>query len=129
MELSKKKKSEFDEVLRLENNNNFFLNVELLRKIFSSDFFEKFVEYTEKRISNLINNFEDFYVHIDSSLFCANDLLEYNKILIFSKMLHKFTENLKKIYIYNNSVLITNLIYLINSSLNIDITKKITFQQ
>ena len=129
MELSKKKKSEFDEVLRLENNNNFFLNVELLRKLFSSDFFEKFVEHTEKRISNLINNFEDFYVHVDSSLFCANDLLEYNKILIFSKMLHKFTENLKQIYIYNNSVLITNLIYLINSSLNIDITKKITFQK
>ena len=42
-------------------------------------------------------------------------------------MLHKFTDNLKQIYVYNSSILITNLIYLLNTSLNADITKKITF--
>jgi hypothetical protein len=127
MEVSRKKKSEFDCVFRLGNDNNFFLNIELLRKLFSSDFFEAFVMYIETKITESLKSFNDFNLHIDTNLICTGDLLEYDKILTFSKMLHKFTDKLKQIYIYNSSILITNLIYLLNASLNVDITKKIIF--
>ena len=128
MEISKKKKSEFDNVIKLENHNNFILDIEQLRKLFSSDFYEKFVFYVETKVSDIVKIYGEFYLHIDTNLLCMNDLLEYNKILIFSNMLHKFTLNLKQIYIYNSSSLITNLIYLINTSLGTDITQKITFK-
>lgn len=127
MEISKKKKSEFNNIFRLEDNNKFIIDIDLFRKIFLSDFYENFIIYTETRIIELLKNFEEFNIQVDTSTFTANDLLEYNNILIFSKMLHKYGMNLKNIYIYNSSYLVMNLINLLNTSLNIDSIQKIIF--
>ena len=52
----------------------------------------------------------------------------YEKILIFSRLLHEFTNELLKIYIYGSSVFFTNLIYMVSNSLNFDIMRKIYFE-
>jgi hypothetical protein len=41
------------------------------------------------------------------------------------KILHKYTKNIKKIYIYGSSTLFANLIYFINLTLGIDVNEKI----
>ena len=130
MEISRKKKMEFENILKNDtvNFNEFFLDVELFRNLLNSDYFDNFINHTDLKISNLLEKFNIFFIHIDVSNFNSNDLLNYNKIFAFSKILNKYTTKLNKIYIYNSSYLFSNLINLIGNSLNMNLSTKIIYK-
>ena len=128
MNISKKKKEDFDNIFILVDYNNIILNVDLFRKLFLSDFFEHFIIYIKNKIKMILINNNIFYLHINISVCNLSDLYNYDKILKFAELLHEFTNNLTKIYIYGSSSIFTNLIYMVNSSLNFDITKKLIFE-
>ena len=96
--------------------------------MFDSDYFEHFINYTENKIYNLVSNGIKFYLHINIKSVCVFDLYYYDKILKFAELIHKFTENLINIYIYESSNIFLNLIPLLNNSLKIDINRKIIFE-
>lgn len=127
IKISKKKKEEFDSIL-ITNSNNIILQINLFRILFNSDFYEHFIEHIKNKIEIIITNNDIFYLHIDISSFILSDLLYYDKILKFAQLLHEFSNKLLNIYIYGSSFVFTNLISMINSSLNSDITKKIIFE-
>ena len=126
MNISKKKKEEFDNVFVLIDSNNVILNIDLFKKLFNSDFYEHFIEHVKNIIEIKINNF--FHLHVDISSFNLSDLYYYEKILKFAQLLHEFTNKLLQIYIYGSSAVFSNLIYMVNNSLNFDITKKLIFE-
>ena len=126
--ISKKKKSEFDTIFILFNNNNFTLDIDLFRKISESDFFDHFLEHIKEKINNVIIEKNIFYLHVKINSFVMSDLYLYDKILKFAKSLQEFTNNLPNIYIYDSSAFFTNLLYLLNNSLGIDIGNKIIFE-
>jgi hypothetical protein len=128
MNISKKKKEDFDNIFILVDYNNVILNIDLFRKLFLSDFFEHFIVYIKNKIETILINNNIFYLHINISVCNLSDLYNYDKILKFAELLHEFTNNLTKIYIYGSSSIFTNLIYMVNSSLNFDITKKLIFE-
>lgn len=128
MLISKKKKEEFDEIFILVDTNNVVLNINLFRKLFNSDFYEYFIEYIKNKIETITINNNIFDLHIDIRTFNLSDLYYYEKILKFAQLLHEFTEKLHKIYIYDSSSIFTNFIYMLNQSLNFDITKKLIFE-
>lgn len=130
MEISRKKKMEFDNILKNDtvNFNEFFLDVDLFRNLLNSDYFDNFINHTDLKISNLLEKINIFFIHIDVNNFNSNDLLNYQKIFAFSKILNKYTTNLNKIYIYNSSYLFSNLINLIGDSLNMNLSTKIIYK-
>ena len=127
MLISKKKKEEFDKIFILVDINNVVLNIDLFRKLFNSDFYEYFIEHIKNKIETISINNNIFNLHIDISTFNLSDMYYYEKILLFAQLLHEFTETLFKIYIYGSSSIFTNFIYMLNQSLNFDITKKLIF--
>ena len=100
----------------------------MFRNLLNSDYFDNFINHTDLKISNLLEKFNIFFIHIDVSNFNSNDLLNYNKIFAFSKILNKYTTKLNKIYIYNSSYLFSNLINLIGNSLNMNLSTKIIYK-
>lgn len=128
MNLSIKKKNEFDKIFKIFNENNVILEVELLRNIFFSEYYESFLLYINSEIFQIVDKYEKFYLHIDISLFGISDLYYYNKILEVAKILHKYTLKLPNIFIYESTIVFTNLIELINNSLQYNVSKKIIFQ-
>jgi hypothetical protein len=128
MNISKKKKENFDNIFNLVDSNNIVFDIELFRKLFSSDFFENFIIYTKNKIETIVTNNNIFYLHINISLCSVSDFYNYDKILKFAQLLHEFTDKLNKIYIYGNSSIFENFIYMISNSLNYDLTKKIIFE-
>ena len=128
MNLSIKKKNEFDKLFKIFNENNIILEVEQLRNIFFSEYYESFLLYINSKISLMVDKYEKFYLHIDISSFGISDLYYYNKILEIAKILHEYTLKLPNIFIYESSIIFTNLIELINNSLQYNISKKIIFQ-
>ena len=128
MNISKKKQKEFDKLFSLVNKNNFVIDVNLLRELFNSDYYEHFIQYAEDKIKNILLNEKNFNIHIDINSFGLSDLYHYDKILQFAKLLHIFTDNLLNIFIYESSYLFVKLVSLLNNSLNVDINKKIIFE-
>lgn len=129
MNISKKKKNEFDEIFNLFSNNDFFLDIEKFRQLYNSDFFNHFLLHVDDKIKSLLEKNNHFILHIDINLFNLADLNNYDKILEFAKILHKYTLNLSAINIYNSSYLFKNLINMLSSSLNFNINNKIIFQK
>lgn len=124
--LSKKKQEEFNKIFFQLDNSNLMLNIELFRKLFDSDYYEHFMNYSRSKIEkNMQNNI--FCLHINIKTFSVSDLFYYDKILQFAKLLHEFTGRLLNIYIYESSYIFINLIQMISSSLNFEINKKIIF--
>lgn len=125
MSVSRKKQAEFDKIFTLFEDENFILNVELFKNLFSSDFYEHFIIHITNKISNVINSGHNFKIHINISKFEMSDLCHYDKILKFANTLHSFTNNLSHIVIYESTNIFINLITLLNNSIGIDITKKL----
>lgn len=125
MSVSRKKQAEFDNIFTLFEDNNFVLNVELFKKLFNSDFYEHFINHITNKISGIVSLGNNFKVHINISKFEMSDLCHYDKILKFADMLHSFTNNLLHIVIYESTNIFINLVKLLNSSIGIDITKKL----
>lgn len=128
MNISKKKQNEFDVIFLLVHNNNFLLDVNLLRNLFNSDFYDKFIEYIKNKIKNTILNYNKFNLHILINSSNISDLYYYDKILIFTKIINEYIDGLENIYVYESSYLFVNLVGLLSNSLNIDINKKIKFE-
>lgn len=127
MEVSKKKKAEFDEIFKQIDKNNFYINISLLRNLYESDFYQHFLYYIDIKIINHIKLEDTIILHADINLISIKDTCYYQKILEFSKLLHKYTLNIKKIIVYNNSSLFSNFINLINIGLGSNISNKIFF--
>ena len=102
------------------------LNIDLYRKLFDSDYYEHFLNYSKTKIEKITND-NIFYLHINIRTFIMTDLYYYDKILEFAKLLHQFTDKLLNIYIYESSYIFINLIKMINNSLNFEINNKIIF--
>lgn len=128
--ISKKKKDEFNKIFFFIDDNNILLNIELFRKLFESDYYLYFLEYIKKKIDEIIcHNYNGyFYLHINIATFVISDLYYYDKILLFAKILHEYTNKLISIYIYESSYIFTNLINMINNSLSFEVDKKIIFE-
>jgi hypothetical protein len=124
--ISKKKQDEFDKIFFQLDACNLMLNIELFRKLFDSDYYEHFLNYSKNKIEKITND-NIFYLHINIRTFLISDLYYYDKILEFAKLLHQFTDKLLNIYIYESSYIFINLIKMINSSLNFKIDKKLIF--
>jgi hypothetical protein len=125
LKISRKKKSEFDLIFELKDINNFYLEIDLFRKLFKSDFFDNFILHIQNNIDKLLETQDNFFIHININTLCLSDLINYDKIIIFSKILHEYTNKIKNIYIYGSSYLFNNFINIISSTLNFDISKKI----
>jgi len=125
--ISKKKKAEFDEIFKLIDKENFFIDIKLFRNLFESDFYEHFLFYIENKINEIIKIEPTIILHTNINLLSIKDTYHYNKIIKFAKVLHKYTNNIKKIIFYGNSTLIVNFIELINAFLKINISDKIFF--
>ena len=130
MNISKKKKEEFDSILNFVKPNNIIINIDLFReKLFNSDFYDIFIDYSKNKIENIAIDNEFFYLHVNIVSFKLSDLYHYDKILKISKLFHKFTKKLKKIFIYGSSNLFQNLISMLNESLNFKIEQKFIFKE
>lgn len=127
--ISKKKQEEFNKIITIFNNNNIYFDIILVRNLYSSDFFIYFVNYTEDIINKLIENNKKIILHIDTGLLCVSDLYNYDNILIFVKMLHKYTNFISNIVLYNSSIIFEKLSNLISISLNSDISTKFIFDK
>lgn len=50
MNVSKKKREEFDNIFKLIEDGNVYLNIELFRNLLESDFYEHFLYYIDIKI-------------------------------------------------------------------------------
>lgn len=130
MSVSKKKQNEFDLIFLSVDNCNFLLDINLLRNLFNSDYYEHFIKHIKNKIKIIVlnNNNYNFNLHIYINSSNISDLYYYDKIIIFVKLLHEYIDNLANIYVYESSYLFVNLISLLSNSLNIDINKKIIYE-
>jgi hypothetical protein len=129
MSISRKKKAEFEKILFLKDNNNFYLDIISFRKLFDSDFLIFFYEFLDEKINEVLKNCSEFYFHICIESLSLSDMYSYDKILNFAKILHKYTEFLPKIYLYGSSGFMSKFVLMISSSLNFDINKKLIFME
>lgn len=129
MNISKKKKMEFDNIFKSIDNENFFIDINLYRKLFESDFHEHFLSYVDLKIAEIleIKNSHTIILHTDINTLIMQDTLSYEKIIQFAKVLHKYTLNISKIIIHGKSILFTNFIKLINMALGTNVNEKILF--
>ena len=125
--ISKKKQSQFDLIFVLREDDNFFININLLKNIFDSDFYEHFIMYIEEKIKNFIKNKTNFSIYANLDDFNIGICMYYSQILQFAKMLHTYSENLTKIFLTGSSSIFSNFVSMLSSSLGYDISKKITF--
>ena len=127
MNISKKKKVEFDNIFKLIYKDNFFIDIELFRNLFTSDFYEIFLSYIDDKINETIKTTNTIILHTNVNFLLIQDTYYYEKLIKFAKLLHKYTINIKKIIIYGHSILVNNIIKLINMTLGINIYNKIFF--
>lgn len=128
LEISKKKKEEFDKVFYQIDSVNVSIDIDLLKKIIDGDYYEHFLNYLEIKINKITEN-NIFYIHIDIKTFNVSDLFYYDNIVKFANILHKYTDKLKYIYIYNSSYIFNNLIHMIANTLNVPINNKIIYDE
>lgn len=127
MNVSKKKKNEFDMIFKLFNTNNFYIDVKLFENLFVSDFYETFLLHTDNKINDLLKNTNNIILHVDINQLSLKGTYHYDKIIQFCKILHKYTLQIINIMIYGNSTLFKNIICLINLTFGIDVNNKIIF--
>ena len=127
MNISKRKKKEFDDIFKLIGKNDFYIDIELFKNLFISDFYEHFLLHIENKITDTLKITNTIIIHANISAMSIDDTFYYDKIITFVKLLHKYTKNINKIYIYGSSLIFNNVINLINLTLKIDINEKIIF--
>lgn len=127
MNISKSKKSEFDNIFKLWNEGNFFIDINLFRNLYVSDFFEHFLFYIDEKINLILKTTDTIILHCDINVLSVQDTYHYDKGIKFAKVLHKYTDNIKKIILYGSSSLTINFIKLINLALKTNIIDKILF--
>ena len=125
--ISKKKKAEFDEIFKLIDEENFFIDINLFRNLFESDFYEHFLSYIENKMDDKIKINPVIILHTNINLLSIQDTYHYDKIIQFAKILHKYTNNIKKFIFYGSSTLILYFIDLINKSLGSNLNNKIFY--
>lgn len=125
--ISKKKKAEFDEIFKLIDKENFFIDINLFRNLFESDFYEHFLSYIENKMDETIKINPIIILHTNINSLSIQDTYHYDKIIQFAKILHKYTNNIKKIIFYGSSSLTLNFIKLISVALETNISDKIFF--
>lgn len=123
--ISKKKKAEFDEIFKLIDNGNFFIDIDLFRNLFESDFYEHFLSHVENKMNETIKITDEIILHANINSLSVQDTYYYDKIILFAKMLHKYTNNIKKFMLYGSSSLIGNFIKIINITLGTNMNDKI----
>lgn len=127
MNISKKKKAEFDDIFKSIYKDNFFIDIDLFRNLFTSDFYEIFLLYIDDKINETIKTSDTIILHTNINSLLLQDTYYYDKLIKFAKLLHKYTLKIKKIIIYGHSILVDNIIKLINMALGINIYDKIIF--
>ncbi len=127
MDISKKKKKEFDEIFKYIGNDDFYIDIELFRNLYISDFYEHFLLYTENKINELLKITDTIMIHINISIMSIEDTYYYDKIITFIKLLHKYTKNIQKIFIYGSSSLFSSFVSLVNLTLGMNIYEKLIF--
>lgn len=127
MNISKKKKAEFDEIFKLADDRNFLIDVDLFKNLFESDFYDHFLLHVENKITNAIKTNDTLILHANINSLSIQDVCHYDRIISFAKILHKYTNNVKKIMLYGSSTIIVNCIKLINVALDSNINDKIFF--
>lgn len=125
--ISKKKKAEFDEIFKLIDEGNFFIDINLFRNLFESDFYEHFLYYIENKMDETIKINPIIILHTNINLLSIQDTYHYDKIIQFAKILHKYTNNIKKFIFHGSSTLIVYFINSINISLGTNLNNKIFF--
>lgn len=125
--ISKKKKAEFDEIFKLIDKGNFFIDINLFRNLFESDFYEHFISYVENKMNETIKKTDVIIIHTNIELLSVQDTYYYDKIILFAKMLHKYTNNIQKFMLYGSSSLIGYFIKIINIALETNLNDKIFF--
>jgi hypothetical protein len=127
MNISKKKKAEFDDIFKLIYKDNFFIDIDLFRNLFDSDFYDNFLLYVDEKMNETIKTTDTIILHTNINSLLIQDTYYYDKLIRFANLLHKYTINIKKIIIYGSSILVDNIIRLINMALGINIYEKIFF--
>lgn len=129
MNISKKKKEEFDNIFKSIADSNVYINIELFRNLFESDFYEHFLYYIEIKIQQILKTTNTIILHVDINMLLIQDTYHYSKIIDFCQLLHKYTTNITKIIIYGSSSLFHNFVKLINMTLKINVYDKILFSK
>jgi hypothetical protein len=127
MEVSKRKKAEFDNIFKQIGSNDIFINIKLFRNLFDSDFYDNFLYHVDNKIKKMLETTNVIILHSDIKNMSIQDTYYYDKIMNFAKVLHKYTLNITKIIIYNNSSVFENIIKLISLTLGTNINDKIHF--
>lgn len=127
LKISKKKQEEFDNIFKYIGEGNFFIDINLYRNLFESDFYEHFLNYIYFKLKEIIKSTNIIILHTNINSLKINDTYYYDKIIKLSKVLRNYSLNIKKIIVYGSSSLFINFIKIINISLNINISEKIYF--
>ena len=129
MNISKKKKEEFDNIFNLIEDCNIYINIDLFRNLFESDFFEHFLLYVDKKLQNILQVSKKIIIHTDINMLLIQDTYYYSKIIDFCQILHKYTTNITQIIIHGSSSLFHNFAKFINFALKTNIYDKIIFSK
>lgn len=129
MNVSKKKKEEFDNIFNLFEDGNIYINIDLFRNLFESDFFEHFLLHVDIKLQQILQVSNKIILHTDINMLLIQDTYYYSKIIDFSKLLHKYTSNITQIIIYGSSSLFHTFAKLINIGLKTNIYNKILFSK
>jgi len=129
MNISKKKKDEFDNIFNLIEDSNIYINIDLFRNLFESDFFENFLLYVDKKLQQILQVSNKIIIHADINMLLTHDIYYYTKIIDFCQLLHKYTKNITQIIIYGSSSLFHNFAKFINIGLKTNIYDKIIFSK
>ena len=127
MEVSKRKKTEFDNIFKQIGPSDIFINIQLFRNLFDSDFYDNFLYHVDNKIKKMLETTDVIILYSDIKSMLIQDTYYYDKIMGFAKVLHKYTLNITKIIIYNNSSVFENIIKLICLTLGTNINDKIYF--
>jgi hypothetical protein len=129
MNISKKKKEEFDNIFNLIEDRNIYININLFRNLFESDFYDHFLLHVDTKIQQILKVSDTIILHTEINMSLIQDTYYYSKIIDFCQLLHKYTKNITQIIIYGNSSLFHNFAKLINVALKTNIYNKILFSK
>lgn len=129
MNISKKKKEEFDDIFNLIKDGNIYINIDLFRNLFESDFFDHFLLHVDTKLQQILKASETIILHTEINQLLIQDTYYYSKIIDFCQLLHKYTINITQIIIYGSSSLFHNFAKLINIALKTNIYNKIQFSK
>jgi hypothetical protein len=125
--ISKKKLTEFKNIFKLYDSNNIILEIELLKKMFDSDFFNNILDYINYLVNDITQNQKHIFLHININSLSIADLYNYDKILEIAQILHNYAGQIHSIFIYGNTSICLKIISMISNSLGYNINNKIIF--